>query len=183
MVAQIWFFFCSQQCEQPKSHDLSILIWTSFICGPKSDTGLIFCNATSVWTVISEFMRHLRHSRSTFVKLVDNQANGGQHAVSRPCCRPIQPNSYVLSQGDGSPEPGVLLRESCGEALTDAVKSSPWHPEIWNLKWNPFLWSHSRHDPTTPGFSRGVYVCCCLSIWQVWGLKICKESEYKWCVE
>ncbi len=31
------------------------------ICGPKSDTGPMFCSLTSVWTVISWFMRLLRH--------------------------------------------------------------------------------------------------------------------------
>ncbi len=37
------------------------------ICGPKSDSGQMFCNVTAVWTVISEFMWHLYHTRSTFV--------------------------------------------------------------------------------------------------------------------
>ena len=35
----------------------SILIWATSICGPKSGSDFFFCNATSVWTVISEFMQ------------------------------------------------------------------------------------------------------------------------------
>lgn len=47
----------------------SILIWATSICGPKWNTGLMFCNVTSVWTVISEFMQFLIHSRSGFSTL------------------------------------------------------------------------------------------------------------------
>ncbi len=45
----------------------SILICATSIYGAKSNTSQMFCIATAVWTVISEFMRFLHHSRSTFV--------------------------------------------------------------------------------------------------------------------
>ncbi len=44
----------------------SILICATSICGTKSDL-FMFCNATAMWTVMSDFMRLLRHSRTTFV--------------------------------------------------------------------------------------------------------------------
>ncbi len=37
------------------------------ICDTKSDTCQMFCNVTTVWTVLLEFMQLLRRSRSTFV--------------------------------------------------------------------------------------------------------------------
>ncbi len=46
---------------------VSIPICAISICGTKSDTCQMFCNATAVWTVMPDFMRLLRYSRSTFV--------------------------------------------------------------------------------------------------------------------
>ncbi len=57
--------FLSWQCEQHKPHGIWSLRFTS-ICGTKSDIGQMFCNATTLWTVMSDFMQLLRHSRSTF---------------------------------------------------------------------------------------------------------------------
>ncbi len=60
-VTQIWFWSDLWTAQITWNLIFSILIWATFICGPKSDTDLIFSSVTSVWTVISEFMRLLRH--------------------------------------------------------------------------------------------------------------------------
>ncbi len=53
------------------NHIIVNLTFTIPICvtsksGNKSDTGQMFCNATAFWTVMSDFMQLLGHSRSTF---------------------------------------------------------------------------------------------------------------------
>lgn len=52
------FLLFSWQWEQHMESDLFILICATSICGTKPDTDPIFCNATSVWTVISDFDTH-----------------------------------------------------------------------------------------------------------------------------
>ncbi len=53
------------------NHIIVNLTFTIPICvtsksGNKSDTGQMFCNATALWTVMSDFMQLLAHFRSTF---------------------------------------------------------------------------------------------------------------------
>ncbi len=62
-----------------------------------------------------------------------------------PVPRQYNPTPTGIFQEDGSPEVSILLQNTCGEVLIDAVKSSP-----WGSGWNLFHWSHSHHDPTTP---------------------------------
>ncbi len=74
------FFFCSHVTQICFCHDsvnstnhMESDLFNSnlchFICGTKSDTGQLFCNAIAVWKVMLDFMRLLHHSRSTFVTI------------------------------------------------------------------------------------------------------------------
>ncbi len=57
----------------------------TFICGPKSDTYTLFCNATSVWMAMSHFMWFLHHWNATDVIILcwrrqeDSNNNGRQY--------------------------------------------------------------------------------------------------------
>ncbi len=89
----LWYLRLSSHCrlKWPKSDffaqmwpisDFLMTVWTAqirffsnqaqatFICGPKSDTYPMFCNATSVWTAILLFMQFLRHWNATDITIL-----------------------------------------------------------------------------------------------------------------
>lgn len=132
-------------------------ICTTFICGPELDTCLMFCNANSVCHVTTGLtfpsLKCDSHhdpagAGATWVDITNmaDSSDGshewketdsvaprclsGQRTLTFACCQPVQPNSNALPQIDGSAEMSVLPWESCGEALTDVAKGTPWHAEV-----------------------------------------------------
>ncbi len=91
-------------------------VWTKpFICGPKSDTGQIFWNATSVMLNSFDFYITLDRHSSQFCKLRTLQCQTGQTTCGNPPHLPAnKPNSYnthILRKM------GCLKWVSCHESL------------------------------------------------------------------
>lgn len=153
--AQFWFFWLICDSDQIYFGQIS----ATFICGPELDTGLMFCNENSVCHVTTGLtfpslkcdshrnpaLAGAGATRVDITNMADSSDGShewketdsvaprclsGRRMLTFACCQPVQPNSNALPQIDGSAEMSVSPWESCGEALADVVKGTPWHAEI-----------------------------------------------------
>ncbi len=79
-VTHIWFSYDSLNSTNPI---FSNQAQATFICGPKLDTYPMFCNATSVWTAMSHFMRFLRHWNAPDVTILCQRHNSALEEAGR----------------------------------------------------------------------------------------------------